>query len=61
MGGEFLVSGEWPFCNGRLRPPENTDIHIIIHNSNKITSYEIEMQIIFGWGHPNMINCFKES
>lgn len=26
-----------PFHRGRLRPPENTDVYIIIYNNSKIT------------------------
>ena len=35
----FPVGVEQPFQRGHLRPLENTDIYIMIHNSSKI-SYE---------------------
>ena len=34
---ETPLGVEQPFHRGHLRPSENTDIYIMIHNSSKIT------------------------
>ena len=42
---------EWPFHRNCLRPPENTDIYVTIHNSSKKKySYEVAMKIVLWLG-----------
>ena len=41
-----------PFHRGCLRPLENMDIYITIHNSGKITASEVAMKIILLLGSP---------
>ena len=45
------VNAEWPFHWGHLRPSENTEIYIMIHNSSKI-SYEVATSFMVGGGVP---------
>lgn len=47
---------EWPFHRAHLRPLENTEIYITIHDN-----YEIATKVIYGWSRHNVRNCVKMS
>jgi hypothetical protein len=59
-GFQLLWGSNDPFT-GHLRPLENTDIYIMIHNSDKITLTSSNGNNFMVGGHYNMRNCIKGS
>ena len=53
------LKGEWLFHMGHLKPLENTDIYIMIHNSSKITVINSNKNNFMVGGHHSMGSCIK--
>jgi hypothetical protein len=54
-GGEH----KWLFHRDCLRPSENTDVSIMIHNRSKIRVLKQQQNNFMVGGHHNMRNCIE--
>lgn len=58
LGHATSLGTEWPFHRSHLKPLENTDISITIHNSSKLQVWSSQGNNFIVGGH-NTRNCIK--
>lgn len=58
-GDQFGGGAEPPFQRGHPRPSENTDIYVMIYNSNKIILMKYQEKLFYGCGSSHHEEYYK--